>query len=134
MESARTKICLQRRRGRLEASLLALPLGGDLQVMVSGGKAHIGATALCQPGGEARCLSLPGHREGELAASMARSLANALGITVAVSAGIHFDDISREEIATILAMCAAMAEEAVSILVKTASRAGFPNQASRQAE
>jgi hypothetical protein len=80
-------------------------MGRDVQCLLYGGDAHIGAVALAWPDGDAgeqsRLLGLPGHREDETALRMARTLARTLGCVVCVSAGMHFDDITREEIAVV---------------------------------
>ena len=75
-------------------------LGKDLQVIMSGGREHIGAVALARYPGPSNVsqISVPGHREEELAVKTALRLSEAMQCTVAVSAGIHFDNLSKTEI------------------------------------
>ncbi|PRX73633.1 hypothetical protein B0G52_103230 [Cohnella sp. SGD-V74] len=79
-------------------------MGKDVVFLVTGGAAHIGATATAcwsDKEGEAvhvDVLTLPGHREDRLAAELAVAAASALRRTVAVLAGIHLDRPSREDI------------------------------------
>ena len=84
--------------------------GGDCLVSVTGGDApHIGAAALCADG-EIRRLDRNGHREGELAAELAERAASELGCCVCAVCGIHFDGISRAEIASVVAAVRDMAD------------------------
>ncbi|WP_291440542.1 hypothetical protein [Desulfovibrio sp.] len=116
---------LTARHGRLALTLRVLRMGRDLQVICSGGQAHIGAVAVASPQparaqeAESRVqnlISLPGHREDMLAARMARHLADALDCTVCVSAGIHFDCITKEEIERVLNLAATLTDRCVTRL------------------
>lgn len=77
-------------------------MGGDRVFLVTGGTAHIGATAMAYIGAEggvcADVLAAPGHRERELAEELAVQAASALRCTVAVSVGIHLDRPTRQQI------------------------------------
>ena len=96
-------------RGK-EIVLNARRQGGDCLVSVTGGDApHIGAAALCADG-EIRRLDRNGHREGELAAELAERAASKLGCCVCAVCGIHFDGISRAEIASVVAAVRDMAD------------------------
>ncbi|MGE9986166.1 hypothetical protein [Desulfovibrio sp. SGI.169] len=104
-------------RDRLELELRVLRMGRDLQVALSGGTAHLGAVALAAPGAaEADALVLPGHREDQLARRMARRMADALGCAVCVSAGIHYADISKEEIAAVERLTETLTEQCLAAL------------------
>ncbi len=81
-----------------------------LRIRITGGDApHIGAAALCADG-EIRRLDRNGHREGELAAELAERAAARLGCCVCAVCGIHFDGITRTEIASVLAAVREMAD------------------------
>jgi hypothetical protein len=92
----------------LEASVRCV--GDDLLVAVWGGdKPHIGAVAVAQPrpslnsphgriGATASVICLLGHKEDDFAKAAAERLAAALNRPVVVSAGMHWDGISREGI------------------------------------
>lgn len=92
--------------GRAQLTFTWEHRGRDLSVHVGGGADHIGAVAMAGFGPDGRpfqgALCLPPHREDELALRAARTLRDALGSTVCVSAGVHLDDITREEIADVL--------------------------------
>jgi hypothetical protein len=70
----------------------------------------VGAAAVAGCGSEDLAV-LPPHKEGPLAAECAALLAEAGGCSCAVVAGIHQDDVARDEIAAILANVRIAAEE-----------------------
>lgn len=108
--------------GRLELRLRLLGQGRDLHAFLLGGEPHVGATALAAPGEPAQVCERAAHREGPLAGLMARRLADAFGCAVSVSAGIHFPDITRAEIAAVERMAAGLAEQCISSLNTRSSK------------
>lgn len=115
---------LTAKHGRLAITLRVLHQGRDLQVMCSGGQAHIGAVALASPCSQGAAnkknqndlLTLSGHREDLLAAQMAHRMASELNCTVCVSAGIHFDSITKEEIERVLSLADSLTEKCIARL------------------
>ena len=90
-------------QGRLSIHLRVFRQGRDLQVLCGGGATHIGAVALAVPAhgqveAQSHLAGLPGHKEDALAQRMAERMAHALNCAVCVNAGIHYDNITREEI------------------------------------
>ena len=92
--------------------LQATPMGRDLSVALSGGSLpHIGAVAVAQPrpslADPARCsattsvIALVGHKEDLLAHRLAGRIAAATGAVVALSCGIHYDNLAKTDIAEI---------------------------------
>lgn len=98
-------ITLTERMQRLEIELTALRIGRDIQVFITGGAAHIGATALGIPYGagsaNASLISAKGHQEGQLSYTLAVNLSKALRVNVIVTMGIHYDALSKEELANV---------------------------------
>lgn len=93
----------QGREYHLQAEVVSC--GEDLCVLISGGdRPHIGAAALAavtesahHPGKFAATpsvLSVPGHKEHQLALDAAERLSKALARTVVVTAGIHIEGIT----------------------------------------
>lgn len=88
--------------------LKCIKLGNDYQVIISGGDEHIGAVALgvCYDRVKKRSnisqLAVYGHKEDLLVQNIAALLSRQLAATVAVTAGIHFDNLSSDEIDKIL--------------------------------
>ena len=124
---------LTARQGRLSISLRVFRQGRDLQVLCGGGASHVGAVALAAPndahapqpdqsdsGGQvaARVLTLPGHKEDALALRMAQSMAEALHCAVCVSAGIHYDNITRAEIQQVEQMAQDLTQRCIAELTK----------------
>ncbi|MBP1930119.1 hypothetical protein [Ammoniphilus resinae] len=95
--------------GKYIVEATAVFCGKDINITIGGGESyHIGAVAIAEPGivitnGKKRCattsvICLMDHKEDELARYAARHLASVLDCVVTVSAGIHIDNISVEEI------------------------------------
>ncbi len=113
-------------QGRLSVYLRVFRLGRDLQVLCGGGASHIGAVALVAPAqqhtqAQTHVGGLTGHKEDTLALRMAERLAQALNCTVCVSAGIHYDNITREEIQQVEHMAQDLTERCISALAKDPS-------------
>lgn len=94
----------------------AVRIGPDVLVAIWGGeRPHIGAVAAAEPrpsladpartSATASVLSYIGHKEDGVARRAAEALAAALDTRVTVTAGIHWDHLSAEGIATIGARC-----------------------------
>lgn len=92
-----------RKVGRVEIILEAKKLGEDYLLTLTGGEEHAGAVAVGlfdEKSGRASSsvLTLPGHREEQLALDSARRVSRATGKTSVVVVGIHVDNISPGEI------------------------------------
>lgn len=88
-------------------------IGQDLLVAIWGGeKPHIGAVSVAQPrpslkypevmSATASVICLLGHKEDELAKAASEILAAALNTSVVVTAGIHWDNISKDGIQKVI--------------------------------
>ena len=84
-------------------------IGGDYLVAIWGGeKPHIGAIAAAQPrpslkkpestSATASVICFPAHKEHEIVRLVSEKLAAALNANVVVTAGIHWDNISKDSI------------------------------------
>jgi hypothetical protein len=129
-------LTLTRERGRAALRLTCVPMGRDLAVALAGGdRPHIGAVAVSQPrpshledGGTSATTSvitLPGHKEDDLARTLAARLASELDVTVCVACGIHLDRIRPEELRDVLELAADLADELLNQL-RLASPQGSP--------
>ncbi|MBP1627602.1 MAG: hypothetical protein H6Q00_2077 [Holophagaceae bacterium] len=90
-----------RSSGRLTVELRAQRIGRDLLVQITGGEAHIGAVGAGCPLGvraSASVIALPEHRDDRMAHKAAERISATFGCNCAVVAGVHFDDITPEEI------------------------------------
>jgi hypothetical protein len=88
-------------------------IGNDLLVAIWGGeKPHIGAVSVAQPrpslkdpnitSATASVFCFVGHKEDELAKAASEILAAAMNTQVVVTAGIHWDNISKEGIQKVI--------------------------------
>ena len=79
---------------------------GGVQIGLFGGdKPHIGAVGTLAPDGKITVTQFEGHREGILCQQWCDALAKAGCIPAVVSAGVHYDKASKEEIAQIVQLC-----------------------------
>lgn len=105
---------------RLWAELI--PVGNDWLVTLQGGEApHIGAVAVAQSrpsssdpqqaSASASVICIGSHKEDEIARSAALRLAAAAGSVVTVTAGMHWDDLPQEDIATIVELADTLVDQ-----------------------
>ena len=111
--------------GRYQVRLRALATGGNgLVVFITGGeRPHLGGTALAALppqgcGDLSHCdtwdITLPGHKDKELARGIARKICLATGEPVSVNVGIHTDNASGEEILYLCRQAEELAERFIS--------------------
>ncbi len=96
--------------------LRAIPMGRDWLITIGGGQVHIGAAALgicydeLEGKANASVISVPGHREDALLFPLAQKMSKALKTTVCLVAGIHFDDLTPQELEKVILTAEALAE------------------------
>ncbi|WP_323736022.1 hypothetical protein PXD04_09065 [Methanosphaera sp. ISO3-F5] len=76
-------------------------VGDDLHISITGGDIHIGGIGLVS-NESYNILSVQNHREYELIQPLAKRLTKYEDITILISAGIHVDDITLDEIKEIV--------------------------------
>ncbi|MBA9084014.1 hypothetical protein FHR92_000468 [Fontibacillus solani] len=84
-----------------DITVRSLPMGRDLLIMVTGGEAHIGAASTAYYEDQelqVQTSIVPGHKEHTLSVEMARQAAKVLKRTVTLVMGIHYDNLTKEEI------------------------------------
>ena len=101
---------------RIVLTLKTEKIGDDFFVTLTGGDVHIGAAALAfydLKADQAICsvMTVSGHRENEIALDGAERICNHTKKTVLFSAGIHLDNIYRDEIIEIQEACADMIQD-----------------------
>lgn len=97
-------------------------VGRDLVCHVHGGDWHVGAVALAQLDGpevSSNCLVVGIHKERVIAVHAASRLCEATGSSVVCVAGIHFDNLTKPEIADISRAASELADRAASELAHT---------------
>lgn len=119
---------ISEKHGALEVSARTMFVGADLLVVLTGGRAHIGAVAIAQPrpgiGDPSRVSSTSsvftrvGHKEDVIAKSMAEELSRKLNRVVTVVAGIHWESLTQADIALVVRMCAAIGKRIIAEAAK----------------
>lgn len=103
---------LEKKAGRHTIHLDAKPIGQDLLVAIYGGdEHHVGGISAAHVAKshyrEANTVSVstltfPGHKDYVLSGSVSEALCKALGRSVVVTVGIHYDDATPNEIQEII--------------------------------
>lgn len=104
----------------VDVKLNAAFLGKDLLVWLTGGAAHIGAVAVAVPrpslnenGGisaDVSVIATGGHKEDMLARKIALALAGKLNVKVSVVAGMHWNNVTEEQLMVAQALSAKLAK------------------------
>ena len=118
--------------GDFEVSARIVPVGADLLVVLTGGRAHIGAVAIAQPrpsisdstkiSATSSVFTRVGHKEDIIAKAMSEELSKALNTVVTVVAGIHWDNMKAEDIGMVVEMCGTISKT-ISAVIREAAEA-----------
>jgi gallate decarboxylase subunit D len=114
-------------RGRFEVTALVYELGVDCLIILYGGtRPHIGAVGLGQVRPSLRdpdkisatssVFTYVGHKEDIVAKAFSEELTRKLGRNTVVVAGIHWDDLSEEDIEAIRDVCRILSDRIVNEL------------------
>ena len=115
---------IMRKAGRIEIILEAKKIGDDYLLTLTGGSEHVGAVAIGffddrSQRASSSVVTLPGHREEQLALQGARQVSRATRKTTVFIAGIHQDNISPEEITDVVSAAEEMVVNFIAFFVKT---------------
>jgi hypothetical protein len=110
------RISLSHGKGSFVIEAEALLIGDDLVVALWGGSVpHVGAVAMAIPrpslqdksviSATSSVLTSPGHKEDEIVKWFSEKVSAALDGTVVVSAGMHWENLTGEDIGTIRTIC-----------------------------
>lgn len=98
-----------------EIEAIVIDTGSGLNVTIAGGdKGHIGAVSVKKPDLPLISHEFPTHREGIVADKWALALEERLQVPVAVSAGVHYDNVTRNEIDEILTGLDGLLQETIT--------------------
>ncbi|MHB8829287.1 MAG: prenylated flavin chaperone LpdD [Syntrophales bacterium] len=119
---------ISEKNGAFEVAAHVMPVGGDMLVVLTGGRAHIGAVAIAQPrpgigdpsriGSTSSVFTLVGHKEDVIARSMSEELSRKLDRVVTVVAGIHWDGLTQRDIAMVVELCGTIGKMIIAEAVK----------------
>lgn len=102
-----------------------LETGNDLVIIIGGGESHIGAVGISFPTvsintGEntvtTSVITMPSHKEDIVAKNISEKISKALNRKVVVIAGIHFDNLSKDDIDKILEGCNELTDKIIQEL------------------
>lgn len=96
-----SEISLAKGEGRTKICLLARKIGRDLIITITGGREHAGAIGIglfINDKATSSVITLPNHKEDAIAKQAAEEIAKELRTNAVVIAGVHLDNITREEI------------------------------------
>lgn len=111
-------------KGKTMIKVSLKEFGSDILLLVSGGDEHIGSVVAASPGENLKkdgrsCVTSStynfiGHRDEALIRFAAENIASRLNRRVVAVGGFHIDDISSEELETVLANSRNIADMIVS--------------------
>ena len=107
--------------GRAELVLDHKQIGSDHVLTLTGGEEHIGAVAVGSFDGKsghasASVISLPGHRDEGIALDGARRVSEVTKAATVFIVGIHLDNITKDEIDTIIVASKQMTDEFIGLI------------------
>lgn len=113
-----------RKVGKIEMTLEAKRIGDDYLLTLTGGREHVGAVGVGHFDEKSRrasssVLTMPGHREEQLALQGAKQVSRAMRKTTVFVAGIHQDNISPEEIKDVVSAAEEMIADFITFCEKT---------------
>lgn len=98
-------------RGKIITADATVTDSGVQAGLFGGDKPHIGAVGVLDPAGNITVTQFEGHKEGVLCQQWCEAFAKAGHVPAVVSAGVHYDDASKEEIVQIVRTCGELLEE-----------------------
>ena len=79
--------------------VIVIDTGRGINAVIAGGDSlHIGAVSIKQPGEELVRWEFPGHRDSTVSDRWAAVLSDRYNSAAVVTCGIHYDNISRDQI------------------------------------
>jgi hypothetical protein len=119
---------ISEKKGTFEVSAHIVLVGRDILVLLTGGRAHIGAVAIAQPRPSIRdakkisstssVFTRVGHKEDVVVKAMSEELSKELNKIVVVAAGIHWDKMKKREIEMIIEMCSTIKQKVIAEVSK----------------
>ena len=120
---------ISEKTGIFEVSAHIVLVGSDLLVVLTGGRAHIGAVAIAQPrpslkdakkiGSTSSVFTRVGHKEDVVAKAMSEAISKRLNKVVVIAAGIHWNKMKKKEIETVVEMCNSITKKVIAEVSKT---------------
>lgn len=119
---------ISEKNGSFEISAHTMLVGDDILILLTGGRAHIGAVAIAQPRPsieDAQRISATssvfthiGHKEDVVAKAMSEDISKGLNRKVTVAAGIHWDGLKKKDIELIMEVCGTITKRIIAEVLK----------------
>lgn len=110
---------IKKQFNRITIDLKGIKMGQDLCVILTGGeRPHLGALTTGSSLVDLNTFTFEGHKENFVTEIVANILKKEYSGNFVVCCGIHLDDISKEEIESVLKMCKDMTSELCNKLKK----------------
>jgi len=109
-------IVINRSKVGIELNLTAIEMGHDLCIVLTGGESHLGAVTVGAAGMVTETVAIAEHKEYHVTERIAKILKEKYSGSFVVCSGIHYDNIKKEDIDTVLELSCEMAEEICLIL------------------
>lgn len=119
---------ISEKKGSFEVSARTMSVGSDVLVVLTGGRAHIGAVAIAQPrpsikdekkmSSTSSVFTHVGHKEDVVAKAMSEELSKELNKRVVVAAGIHWDGLKKKDIELIIGICSTITKRIIAEVLK----------------
>lgn len=103
-------IVIDKKLGRIKIKLQAIRMGQDLCVIITGGKEHIGAVTFSYDT-EANTVAFGNHKENFVTQAVGDVLKDNYCGNFVICCGIHFDNITKEEIGLVKVLTLNITEE-----------------------
>jgi len=118
----------QEGEGRCHITLMLTDTGHGLHGLLTGGeKPHVGGVVLAIPrlslsgdewSSDVFITPVPGHKDVDVARTVADRLARELHVPVAITAGIHSDHLCQEELSQLICHCETVTGSALEHYIK----------------
>jgi|SRR5665648_21185 len=115
----------QEGEGRCQITLTLTDTGNGIHGLLTGGeKPHVGGVVLALPrpslsgkgwSTDVYITPVPGHKDVDIASTVAEMLARELRLPVAITAGVHSDNLCPEELGDIIHHCNTLTLNALAI-------------------
>ena len=109
-------IVINRSKKGVELNLTAIEMGDDLCIVLTGGESHLGAVTVGAAGLDTETVAIGEHKEHHVTERIAKILKEKYTGSFVICSGIHYDNIRKEDIETVLELSCEMAEEICLIL------------------
>lgn len=108
-------IQINSKHNRLELNLTAIKMGEDLCIILKGGEEHLGSVTVGNRE-SVETFSFKDHKEYIITEMMSEFIRKEYSGSLVICCGIHFDNITKNEISEISDMCFHMSKELCSKL------------------